>query len=89
MDAELLLHVVDIANPRFSEQIRAVERILNELGLEQKPRLLVFNKIDLLPQEEVTHLCRRYEAIPVSARRRETFTPLLGEMEERCWGSLK
>ena len=85
-DAQLLLHVIDIANPRFEEQIRAVERILQELGLEQTPRLLVFNKIDLIPKEEVAPLCRRFDAIPVSARNRETFDLLMGEMEERCWG---
>jgi GTP-binding protein HflX len=85
-DAHLLLHVVDISNPRFEEQIRAVDRILQDLELHQIPRILVFNKIDLIPEEEVSPFCRRFEAIAVSARRRETFTDLLREMEERCWG---
>ncbi len=86
MDAELLLHVVDISNPRFAEQIEAVERILNEIGLSHTPRLLVFNKIDLLPDADVMNLCRRFEAIPVSARNPDSFSSLLAEMEERCWG---
>ncbi len=86
VDAHLLLHVVDIANPRFEEQIRAVDRILSDLDLEEIPRILVFNKIDLIPEEEVAPLCRRFDAIAVSARRRETFADLLREMEERCWG---
>ncbi len=85
-DAHLLLHVVDIGNPRCEEQIRAVERILRELDLHEIPRLLVFNKIDLVESMVVTALCRRYEAIPVSARDRSTFVPLLGELEERFWG---
>jgi GTP-binding protein HflX len=85
-DAHLLLHVVDISNPRFEEQILAVDRILQDLELHQIPRILVFNKIDLIPEEEVSPFCRRFEAIAVSARRRETFTDLLREMEERCWG---
>ena len=86
VDAHLLLHVVDISNPRFEEQIRAVDRILSDLDLEEIPRILVFNKIDLIPDEEAAPLCRRFEAIAVSAQRRKTFADLLREMEERCWG---
>ena len=85
-DAHLLLQVVDIANPRCEEQIRAVERILRDLELHEIPRLLVFNKIDLVPAEVVAALCRRYEAVPVSARNRASFEPLLRELEERFWG---
>jgi GTP-binding protein HflX len=86
VDAHLLLHVVDISNPRFEEQIRAVDRILRDLDLEEIPRILVFNKLDLIPEEEVAPLCRRFDAIAVSARSRKTFNDLLREMEERCWG---
>jgi GTP-binding protein HflX len=85
-DAHLLLHVVDIANPRCEEQIRAVERILRDLELHEIPRLLVFNKVDLVPAEVVAAMCRRHEALPVSARDRTTFEPLLRELEERFWG---
>ncbi len=46
--ADLLLHVIDISNPNFSNQLKAVEDILQQLGLEEKPRLYVFNKIDRL-----------------------------------------
>lgn len=86
VDAHLLLHIVDISNPRFEEQIRAVDRILQDLDLHEIDRILVFNKIDLIPAEEVAPLCRRFDAIAVSAFQRETFTDLLREMEERCWG---
>jgi GTP-binding protein HflX len=84
-DADLLLHVVDLSNPRFEEQIAAVERILLELELDRLPRLLVFNKIDLVPAGEVGPLCRRFNAIPVSARDRRSFDPLLKELEQRFW----
>ncbi|MDT8444262.1 MAG: GTPase HflX [Desulfuromonadales bacterium] len=86
VDAHLLLHVVDISNPRFEEQIRAVDRILQDLDLHEIDRILVFNKVDLIPAEEIVPLCRRFGAIAVSACRRETFADLLREMEERCWG---
>jgi GTP-binding protein HflX len=85
-DAHFFLHVVDISNPRFEEQIRAVDRILQDLDLHEIDRILVFNKIDLITDEEIVPLCRRFDAIAVSACRRETFADLLREMEERCWG---
>jgi len=47
-DADLLLHVVDCTNPRFIDQIKDVEAILNELGLGDKDTLLIFNKSDKL-----------------------------------------
>jgi GTPase len=84
-DADLLLHVVDLAHPRFEEHIRAVERILQDLELDRIPRLRVFNKVDLVPEEEIAPLCRRFDAIPVSARNRRTFEPLLVELERRFW----
>jgi GTP-binding protein HflX len=85
-DAHLLLHVVDLSNSRFEEQITAVDSILRDLDLQEVPKILVFNKIDLVPAEEIAPLCRRFDAIAVSARKRGTFDDLLGEMEELCWG---
>ncbi|PLX84629.1 MAG: GTPase HflX [Desulfuromonas sp.] len=84
-DADLLLQVVDLSNPRFEEQIGAVERILEDLDLGRIPRLLVFNKTDLVPAEEVAPLCRRFQAVPISARERPTFVTLLAELEHRFW----
>lgn len=45
-DADILLHVVDISNPEFANQIMAVQQILEELALDDIPQLTVFNKID-------------------------------------------
>jgi GTP-binding protein HflX len=47
-DADLLLHVVDAANPNYPEQIAEVQRVLHEIGASDVRQLLVFNKIDLL-----------------------------------------
>jgi GTP-binding protein HflX len=47
-DADLLLHVVDAANPNFPEQIEEVQRVLHEIGAADVPQVLVFNKTDLL-----------------------------------------
>jgi GTP-binding protein HflX len=46
--AQLLLHVVDASNPDHPEQIEQVQAVLREIGADQVPQLLVFNKIDAL-----------------------------------------
>lgn len=51
IDADLLLHIVDAANPDFIEQIAQVQRVLHEIGAADVPQLLVFNKIDMLPED--------------------------------------
>jgi GTPase len=47
-DADLLLHVVDAANPNHPEQIAEVQRVLHEIGAADVPQVLVFNKLDAL-----------------------------------------
>ncbi len=54
-EADLLLHVVDISHPRFEEQIQIVQQTLAELDCNDKPNILVFNKIDafsFVPKDE-------------------------------------
>lgn len=46
VDADLLLHVVDGAHPGFPEQIAQVQKVLREIGAQDIPQLLVFNKLD-------------------------------------------
>lgn len=50
--ADLLLHIVDSSNPYFSQQIRIVDDTLKALGLSESPRLIVYNKVDLLSLED-------------------------------------
>lgn len=50
-EADLLLHVVDAANPDFPEQMAQVQKVLREIGAETVPQLLVFNKIDALSDD--------------------------------------
>ena len=84
-DADLLLHLVDISNPRFEQQIRSVETILSDLELSDKPQLLVFNKTDLVEKGEAASLCTRFKSIPVSALKPETFSDLLTALENKLW----
>jgi GTP-binding protein HflX len=51
VDADLLLHVVDAANPDFPEQIAQVQEVLREIGAADIPQVLVFNKLDAIAQE--------------------------------------
>jgi GTP-binding protein HflX len=48
IDADLLLHVVDAANVDFPEQIAQVQAVLKEIGADDIPQLLVFNKVDAI-----------------------------------------
>ncbi|HWP47621.1 MAG TPA: GTPase HflX [Candidatus Limnocylindrales bacterium] len=81
-DADLLLHVVDVSNPRFEEQIQAVNKILYELGLHTKPTLIVFNKEDKVDPKLVENLCRLYQAVSISALQPNTLFKLTQRMEK-------
>lgn len=58
-EADLLLHVIDASHPSWEEQREVVEGVLDDLGLKGKPVLLVFNKIDLLGEDELLGLQER------------------------------
>ncbi|MBN1210809.1 MAG: GTPase HflX [Myxococcaceae bacterium] len=80
-DASLLLHVVDAADPARDEQVEAVEGILGSLGLMEKPRLMVWNKADLLSAEEVEALLRSRGGVAISAQSREGLAALLAKAD--------
>ena len=84
-DADLLLHIVDISNPRFEQQMKSVEKILSDLDLSEKPVLLAFNKEDLAGKEETGSIRRGYNAISFSALNPETFHGLLAAIEKKFW----
>lgn len=81
-EADLLLQVIDIANPAFEEQMAAVESILGELGLARTPMIRVFNKIDLCPDRNLLeNTSRRYQGLLISALDPATFVPLMDRIE--------
>jgi GTP-binding protein HflX len=89
-EADLLVHVVDASDPAREAHIAAVERILTELSLIDKPRLLVFNKIDRLSHEQVIELAaEREKSIAISAKDAHTTRPLLSAMERILWQESK
>jgi GTP-binding protein HflX len=83
-DADLLVHVVDASDPDRDQHIRAVDGILADLELAEKPRLLVWNKCDRLDPREVEQLARA-GGFTVSALDRSTFGPMLLAIERAMW----
>jgi GTP-binding protein HflX len=82
--SDLLIHLVDASSPQLENQMASVNRILEELELGDVPRLLVFNKCDLIEDgEQLANLCRAYGALPVSAIDRGTLGPLVVEISKR------
>jgi GTP-binding protein HflX len=80
-DAALLLHVVDAADAARDEQIGAVENILHSLELSGTPRLLVWNKIDMLTEDEASLLLQERGGVAISAAKRQGFGVLLEKSE--------
>ena len=82
-DSSLLIHLVDISNPRWAQQVQSVKRILAELRLAEIPTVLALNKADLLEPEAVEAAVRQArqldnsEIVVVSAIRPASLEVLL------------
>ncbi len=75
-EADLILHVIDRANPAWQQQAEAVDSLLTQLDLDSIPRIRVLNKMDLLTEEE--RVCALQDgAVGISATRSESLHPLL------------
>ena len=86
-DADLLINLVDASNPRFTQHLDSVMKILEELHVNDKPQLTVFNKIDKVSENEAAHLAIRFNAITISALDPSTFKPLLDAIEAHVWNT--
>ena len=82
-EADLLIHVVDLSNPRFVEQMAAVEDILGSLNLQDKPLLKVFNKADLVDRNLAAAQCRIHHGVAISAIDPGSLPPLIARLENR------
>jgi len=79
--ADLLLHVIDISNPRFKDQINSVETILLDLKLDDIPLIRVLNKKDLVDETTAQELSQNLKATAISAKHRSTMMPLIEKMK--------
>jgi len=82
VQADLLLHVVDISHPQAQEQIDAVNTVLMEIGAAEKPVLMVFNKIDQVNGGGTLNRLREQfpNSVAISARTGEGIAPLFAEL---------
>jgi GTP-binding protein HflX len=80
-EADLLLHVIDASHPLWEDQARTVTEVLEELGAGERPMLVVFNKMDLVPEDSLATLHARAkdiapESVFVSAVSEDGLEPL-------------
>ena len=81
VQADLLVHVVDISHPQAAEQIEAVNAVLLEIGAGEKPVLMVFNKMDRLTAAMPAWLREKFpHAVCLSAKTGDGIAPLLAEL---------
>ncbi len=82
VEADLLLHVVDVASESAADQIASVNEVLKEIAADDKPTLMVFNKIDQLPERNgnLHWLCEYPHAVCVSAKTGEGLDELQAEL---------
>ncbi|BCS94375.1 GTPase HflX [Desulfoluna limicola] len=81
--ADLLLHIIDAANPQCEKQIDSVEKILSDLKLDAIPVLKVFNKTDCIDDDRRETLSREHGGLFISALNRATMAPLLHSIEDQ------
>jgi GTP-binding protein HflX len=84
-ESTLLIHLIDVSYPRFSEHIESVERILLELKLDRIPRLRVFNKEDKLSPEKGETICQKYGGVSISALRPESLEKFFLAVAKKLW----
>lgn len=86
MEADMLIHVVDVSHPAFSEHMAVVNETLRDLHAENKPLLLVFNKTDAVEDKDMLRaLGQEYpDAIQMSAQKGINVRLLLRRMQEFC-----
>ena len=84
LEADILLHVVDISHPMAEEQLRTTEKVLKELGAGDRPSIYVFNKIDACDDpKKIQRLKIQFpKHVIISALTREGFDDLYAFMEQ-------
>ncbi len=76
-DADLLLHVIDASSPQRDEQVAEVERVLAEIGADQVPQVLVYNKCDRLAETQQPRTAADWVEVHAGLRRRRVFASAL------------
>ncbi len=92
-ESSLLLHVIDITHPKAEEHLSVVNRLLNRLGHDNKPSILVFNKIDLARDSNISNLdeyvknltrnLSNFDVVVVSAQQKTGLTNLIEAIDAK------
>lgn len=88
VEADLLLHVVDVTNEDCENQIQITEEVLREIGVENKPSLYVFNKIDRL-EEGAASLFQHHDSVQISALNGLGLPELIERVKNHVFKNLK
>ncbi|MCX8054975.1 MAG: GTPase HflX [Ignavibacteria bacterium] len=85
MEADVLLHVIDVSHKLFREQIQTVNKTLEELKINEKPTIMVFNKVDMLDDITIHRALKQEfaDSIFISAKRGINIESLLELMQEK------
>ncbi len=85
MEADVLLHVIDVSHKLFREQIQTVNKTLEELKINEKPTIMVFNKVDMLDDITIHRALKNEfaDSIFISAKRGINIESLLELMQEK------
>ncbi len=86
-DADLLLQVVDVADPALEVHLRTTEKLLVELDLERVPRLLVFNQADRMDRVAAVRIAASHDGVALSALDPTTLGPLLDRIDEALFSA--
>ncbi len=76
-DSDLILHVIDGSDPSHVDHVQTTESLLNQLGLERIPRLVVVNKADRMDPRRAAMIAHEHDGVAVSALDVRTLEPLL------------
>jgi len=80
-DADIILHVIDISNPRYMQQKESVEKILKNLKLERIPTIMLLNKIDRIDLDSFDDQWLLKKGITVCATKKQSLKPLIAKLE--------
>jgi len=89
VEADVLLHVIDIAHPKAQQQSQAVYRVLEELDAADKPTITVLNKIDKLEEAVISRFKRTFEnSVAISALHKRNFEELIDRITLQLSGQI-
>ena len=87
-DADILLHVVDVSNAQYAEQMEAVQKILDDLE-NDRPILLVLNKCDAAEPSVISHLMHEYPgSVAISATQNQGIDALVSRLQELLYAGI-